>query len=804
MANLEVEPINSGESNNNLEVTGPELQGGTPISPVVGAQPVQPAVNTKDLSGSYANVGGTIYNTQSGQAYDSAQEFFKASGQSSFNGLTFNTNWKPPTGFNKTQQQAKTTLAGANLSEEDLNNGSTVRGILGPQAAAQPLKLADGSVYDTSGNQITPPTAQNQPAAVTSNQPAPGSTLPPNLQALIPSNAAYDDQAAFANTLTQANALIQKFTTQSDPNALVDTFNSARAAVGLPALENGIAGLQSAIESTPDDITAELKASGGMVDQSDVEYMSSIRDKALNDQLTTLTNLASVQNDYVDQVTSLTGQDEQNTNSNFEAAFNTAAQIQQIQENMDATGATQRMQNIQFAQANNISKPYYSVGGTVYNTATGFAYSSPAQAAAAGVDTTGWSNVQPLAGAGINPSNLIKVTLPDGSTGLYNAQTGTVVNFGDTGAGAPAQGSLVTGNGAYDISTYDPSNANYPTTVQQIASGIQNSGIDTSTTAGIDSYIQEQAPGSPITGDMVTQAAEQYGVDPTAMMALMQEENNFNTGAGTTDIANNNPFSIGPGYNYPTLQDGVNAGAQWLSNHPAKTSSSAALSPEVQGWVTNVQNGSATLTNVPAGMRTEVSTALANSNTPYTPLADSRFTNAANRIVSNYTQLPAYQLVAGGQLYLGRIAAAMKTPGSISDQDLLDSLTKLNTGGNAISDAQVKLITDGQSYSDWASVLSNKLSTGGVLSDSQRSQISTLASNIFASYQTAYQPIYNQVTSQLESAGIPKEFWTIPDLNTLSADAGQSATGSSSQNDPYAPQINLNPEAVSTLDSLVP
>jgi protein MpaA len=65
----------------------------------------------------------------------------------------------------------------------------------------------------------------------------------------------------------------------------------------------------------------------------------------------------------------------------------------------------------------------------------------------------------------------------------------------------------------------------------------------------------------------------------------------------------------------------------------------------------------------------------------------------------------------------------MKTPGSVSDQDLLDSLTKLNTAGNAITDAQVKLVTDGKSWADSVGTAFNKLQNGGVLSNNQRQQI---------------------------------------------------------------------------------
>lgn len=202
------------------------------------------------------------------------------------------------------------------------------------------------------------------------------------------------------------------------------------------------------------------------------------------------------------------------------------------------------------------------------------------------------------------------------------------------------------------------------------------------------------------------------------------------------------------------------------------------LSPLAQSWVTNILSGNGTLSQVPSANRNEVSVALANQPADsYSPLAASRFANAANKIVANYKDLPAYQLTAGGQIYLGRIDAAIKTPGSISDQDLLDSLTKLNTGGNAISDAQVRLVTDGKSFSDMANTLSNKFKNGGVLSDNQRTQLQTIAKAIFDSYKKQYQPIYDKAVSQMEAAGIPKAFQNLPDLNNLSAQGQQLSGG---------------------------
>lgn len=62
---------------------------------------LQPKPNTtstpapKDLSGTYANVNGTIYNTVTKQKFSNPADFFKDSGQTSFNNLKFNTSYTP-------------------------------------------------------------------------------------------------------------------------------------------------------------------------------------------------------------------------------------------------------------------------------------------------------------------------------------------------------------------------------------------------------------------------------------------------------------------------------------------------------------------------------------------------------------------------------------------------------------------------------------------------------------------------------------------------------------------------------------
>jgi len=192
--------------------------------------------------------------------------------------------------------------------------------------------------------------------------------------------------------------------------------------------------------------------------------------------------------------------------------------------------------------------------------------------------------------------------------------------------------------------------------------------------------------------------------------------------------------------------------------------------PVVGSHVKNILSGNETMAQVPAAIRNKVSVALQRAGSgSYSPLAGARLTLASSRITAPYTNMASYKLTSDGLPYLQRIDAALKTPGSVSDQDLLDSLTKLNTGGNAVTDAQVKLITDGKSFSDTIGAWGNKLKNGGVLSDNQRQQIKAIANDIFANYRKGYQPVYEKAASQLKAAGIPEQYWTIPDLNKLNA-----------------------------------
>lgn len=365
------------------------------------------------------------------------------------------------------------------------------------------------------------------------------------------------------------------------------------------------------------------------------------------------------------------------------------------------------------------------------------------------------------------------------------------------------------GVGGYDLSTWakDP---NYQSNVSVISQGIGPIG----NSVDAQNYVSTFDASSPITGDMIMGAAATYGVDANILMAQMQQESMF----GTSPVArqNNNvagitwsqayqdshpgttkgsarPAAEGGNYvKFATLQDGINAQAELLSKNKIQ------VDPTIQSYVEGLRSGALTsMSSVPARYKDEVMRQMTKQGVQV-PLGERRYTMAANAIVKNYVELPAYSLMAGALPYLEKIDAAMTTPGSVSDQDLLDSYTKLSNSGGVISDAQVKIVTDGRSWSDFGNVMQKKLAEGGVLSDVQRAQIQKIAKKTVDNYKKGYQPVYDQATKQLRDAQIPEYLWTIPNLNKLASLSGAGASSDTTTVTPTNPQTAQDFSAMST------
>jgi len=131
----------------------------------------------------------------------------------------------------------------------------------------------------------------------------------------------------------------------------------------------------------------------------------------------------------------------------------------------------------------------------------------------------------------------------------------------------PSAGAIVNG---YDISAYatDPL---HETKIQNLVNAMPSFVLD----SDIDAYIQDVAPGSPVTGEMVLLASNQYSVDVPLLLAIMQNDSAFGTaGVGART---NNPGNVGNTGSaeraYSSCQEGVTAVAEWLNRHRVLASS---------------------------------------------------------------------------------------------------------------------------------------------------------------------------------------------------------------------------------------
>lgn len=169
----------------------------------------------------------------------------------------------------------------------------------------------------------------------------------------------------------------------------------------------------------------------------------------------------------------------------------------------------------------------------------------------------------------------------------------------------------------------------------------------------------------------------------------------------------------------------------------------------------------------------------------YGARTEQSLTGAAGNIAQDYTTSPEYQAVSNGALYLNRISTDIQNPGSVSDQSMLDAITKLDTGGNAITEGQLQTLTGGRSIADSISVLQKKLAKGGVLSNDQRNQISTIAQQIFQNYQDSLAPLYSQTLNNLQQNGLEPSQAGLLDFSGIVQSGGQgNSSGGSSQYTP--------------------
>lgn len=117
----------------------------------------------------------------------------------------------------------------------------------------------------------------------------------------------------------------------------------------------------------------------------------------------------------------------------------------------------------------------------------------------------------------------------------------------------------------YDITPY----ATDPLHEEKVAMILRKMPLVLDTPVKVDEYIQQTAPGSPITGVMVLAATQIYAVDVRLTLALMQQDSQFGTQGLAVQTLN--PGNVGntgtETRTYASWAEGVTAVAEWLSRH---------------------------------------------------------------------------------------------------------------------------------------------------------------------------------------------------------------------------------------------
>lgn len=125
----------------------------------------------------------------------------------------------------------------------------------------------------------------------------------------------------------------------------------------------------------------------------------------------------------------------------------------------------------------------------------------------------------------------------------------------------PSASAVING---YDVSAY-ATDALYEEKIQKILSMMPtfSEAID------VDMYIQDKAPGSPVTGDMVYAAVSQFDIDLPLLVAIMQNDSQFGTkGIGASTFNPGNVGNTGSATkSFGSWEEGVSAVAGWLSRH---------------------------------------------------------------------------------------------------------------------------------------------------------------------------------------------------------------------------------------------
>lgn len=282
------------------------------------------------------------------------------------------------------------------------------------------------------------------------------------------------------------------------------------------------------------------------------------------------------------------------------------------------------------------------------------------------------------------PTN--SITGAGGSGGGTGGGSGAGSGGSSTGGGAGGLDAILGASNPIGAYAEDP---NYVPEITGLVSTIQGLGV-TSSADTLQQYITNNAKGAPVTGQMILNAANTYGIDPNLLTGILLHESDFGTaGAATTTM---NPGNVGnTGSNtmaFKSWQAGVMATANNLAERISKAPSGSATSASgptqsavggtfnatssaqvaklpstMQAYVQSGVFGTAyvDLSRVPQNLQQAVTNVAGNNGIPVLQAADVATAQALDAVQQNMTLMKTTAQSTLGSGFMGGLGDILAT-----------------------------------------------------------------------------------------------------------------------------------------------
>lgn len=228
-------------------------------------------------------------------------------------------------------------------------------GVIPPPAPTPPSPIQQGLAAAQASGTPPPTSAGAAKAAVQTYLPPP-----------TPAPTIADTMIAEDPFFAQIQKTWQEFMSpQNQKQTLVQEYNSLLKSSGIQELDEEILNAKNVIEGTEDDIRTEITKAGGFATDSQVMAMTNARNKSLIKNYSNLVATRDSKNEYLKTMMSLSAQDRQQADQQFDRAMNFTFQVADYKMKMKENAQKSYDRTIAAVGYDGL---YQSTGGDPYTT----------------------------------------------------------------------------------------------------------------------------------------------------------------------------------------------------------------------------------------------------------------------------------------------------------------------------------------------------------------------------------------------------------------------------------------------------